>query len=1129
MLPKEWIRLLLKRHQLERPDGRPLYQYRVTDDEFSDLEQLLIKTAVFGIENITRMTQWDAAFVIYGSEWWRRSYDGGWGWDGIFNFLEIDNSYLSPSDRSSFVENGLRRWGREVRKYDGVRKFLGTVATEGGLPLKQLSGSGGWLKGTLQPVLRKHVSKGISIDLLLDGYKGLIPRSYRSVEMMQILSDIIETIVNLRKAHDLTGKESPVQWLDANQPNWRDSFPLPIDDEAGRSLLKDLIEVASKTKKNKDAKNPIEIERFLIHVDTGSPQLVAQIEFPKFVYFESFGFDELPSTLSLEIVEPNGAVWPLCRAIQTNYGDKKALRLSGKILNIRGLDAAKELILRFKSIGGVIKDLPLVNGAALETQVPWLFKIVDDKWLVHGVSSQAIKDDTALAYIPGSCSVKPENEEAIISSSGDLFDGSVIKFSGHILCDSEDANFKLSAGSSESVIQYHLSGERLPYASNPSEIFIGPPNLIEVDTVTEISKVNHTARLVARPLGVDEAWQTANNLNTGYYDVRLLDESNNILLRKRVGILNSDFQVKIRPDKVQVSSGVIQLEGIGNCDVNVSQHEAFRSQVVNNKATVDIKLDTKSAPPLSVNISLLPKGHPQDLSLTLPFPSQGAQLFNDKGQTVPLSSPLFLNDLKGYRFKIYSDNFHTKAQLRFSLIDSYNEKEDLRDIYIQKKISLTSEHTEFAINNWMPFIDSLISVSPSLDAKVKVSLTLSGQREYGFLVGRYENELRPNFVDGVVELKSTEFSNIGFETSRNISVSVICLNQPEQSFLDLCTENSEDTSTGRWLFNPEKRDHGPWIIYPSHDSSLQFRPLLWNVGDSDDSEDISEIDSLPKSIRIYEPVLREQAIRQVLKLMVSDQKHKSWGFLKNLWEKTSHLPLGTFDLWKIIISEYSFLACLFLKDRDDIIHKLANELPLIWELIPLHTWEKALLNYKENLISTLDDDELEYVEIFLGKKIDKIERDIELTATANILRLKMLKVKSVTSDVSQLILKLILDGEYQQLLRRQSISEENWPELLKSKVTTSFFNLPESYISIFGEHNRVREDEGASRGITYRDSVVYLPILLAWEATSDKTSDSWLQTSSDLFKVKQLISFDEEWFDSVYSYMLGWFSQQENI
>lgn len=329
MLPKEWIRSLLKRHQLERPDGRPLYQYRVTDDEFSDLEQLLIKTAVFGIENITRMTQWDAAFVIYGSEWWRRSYDGGWGWDGIFNFLEIDNSYLSPSDRSSFVENGLRRWGREVRKHDGVRKFLGTVATEGGLPLKQLSGSGGWLKGTLQPVLRKHVSKGISIDLLLDGYEELIPRSYRSPAMMQILADIVVTVVRLRKEHNLMEKEAPVQWLDANQPNWREHFPLPINDAAGCSLLKDLIDVASKSKKDKDAKNPIEIERFLIHVDTNSPELVAQIEFPKFIYFESFGFDELPSTLSLEIVEPNGTVWPLCRAIQTNTENQNCCKTSG--------------------------------------------------------------------------------------------------------------------------------------------------------------------------------------------------------------------------------------------------------------------------------------------------------------------------------------------------------------------------------------------------------------------------------------------------------------------------------------------------------------------------------------------------------------------------------------------------------------------------------------------------------------------------------------------------------------------------------------------------------------------------------------------------------------------------------
>lgn len=935
--------------------------------------------------------------------------------------------------------------------------------------------------------------------------------------MTQILSDIVETVVDLRQEHELMEKEAPVQWLDANQPNWREHFPLPIDDAAGRALLKGLIDAASKAKKDRDEKNPIEVERFLIHSDTSSPELVAQIEFPNFVYFESIGFDELPSALNLEIVEPNGTVWPLCRAIQTNYREKKALRLSGKTLKITGLDAAKELMLRFKSIGGIIKDLPLVNGHALDIQTPWLFKKIEDKWVVHGISSQSIKDDTALAYIPASYSVTPEGEDTILSNCGDLFDGGIIKFSGDLLCNSEDTNFKFSAGTNESTVQYQLSGRRLLYSSVPSEIFIGAPNLLEINTVTETSKVNRAARLVAKPIGVEQAWRPLNNVNTGYYDVRLLDDKGNIQLRKRIGILSSDFKVKARPDQKLVSSGVIQIDDIGSCDVNISQYDGLHSQVVKNSTVTDIEFHAEGTPPLSVNISLLPKDHRQDLLLTLPFPSQGAQLFNSKGEQVPLSTSLFLNDLKGYRFKIYSDSLHAKAELRFSLIDSSKVKEDLRDIYIQRKISLTSEHTEFVIDDWMPFIESLMSVSPSLDAKVKISLILAGQREYGFYVGRYDSELLPVFADGVIELRSTEFCNVCSEILENISVSVIFLNQPEQNFLDLCPEVSEGTFTGRWLFNPEKRDDGPWIIYPHQDSYLQFRPLLWNVGDGDDPEDISEIDSLPKAIRIANHCLREQAIRRVLQLMALDGNHKSWGFLDSLWKKTNHLPLGTFDLWKIVISEYGFLACLFLKDRDDIIEKLANELPLLWELIPLDTWDNALSSYKEKLVSTFDEDELDLVNDFLGRKIKKIEEELELLSTGKVLRFRLLGEQSPDLRSMRMTLpvfkQFILNDKYQNLLRRQS-ENYDWPKLLKTSIDQKLSEVPTEYHSLIENHNQ------------FQFSVVYLPIVLAWQALSTGHSE-WPNNSSDLFKIQQLIKFDEEWFDSIYQPTLAWLSQQK--
>ena len=134
----EWINKLLQRHGLEKPDGRPLYQYRVNDQEFSELTKLLKQSTESGVSNIDKVLFWDAVFVMYAAEWWRRCYDGNWGWCEVFGSIDINYEYLRIDERNSLVKAGLHRWGRIVRKVGDKRKFLGTIATEGGLPLNQL-------------------------------------------------------------------------------------------------------------------------------------------------------------------------------------------------------------------------------------------------------------------------------------------------------------------------------------------------------------------------------------------------------------------------------------------------------------------------------------------------------------------------------------------------------------------------------------------------------------------------------------------------------------------------------------------------------------------------------------------------------------------------------------------------------------------------------------------------------------------------------------------------------------------------------------------------------------------------------------------------------------------------------
>lgn len=1125
MKPSEWMISILDRYGLHKPDGRPLYQYRITDSEFNELAQTLRLSAHMGIDNIRNMFLWDAAFVIYGAEWWRRHYTGEWGWDGIFGSVGIDYKDLSTGKRNDLIETGLHRWRRQVRVNGGRRGFLPTVATEGGLPLHQLADSGGWLKNILKPVLKKHVTREIDISVLVDSYETLIPKSYRTTELKNILADIVQTVIILRNEYQLMNKESPLQWLDENQPSWRELFPLPIDDEAGKSLLSDLIDTAAKAKEDDSNKNPFELERYLIRAESPSPEFISQLDMPTFVYLDSIGFDseltDNSSTFDVEIYEPGGSAWSWCRAILTNFREKQALKFSGRSFKLSGIDAAKELKLRFKLMGRVIHEVQLTNGYALDTCSPWVFRNVDDKWLLQGVASQSVKSDYAIVYIPENTSYMPLQDDAFIEDKGYLFSGKTLKISGNIECANGDDKYKLSAGVEETLVQYHLTGTRFPYISVPHEVYVGCPDLHEINLITGFSSKIQSDRLLVKPIGVDTQWRPIKQVGMGCYEVRLLDDDGNIKLRKRIGILNREFSFNVKPDKCKVNSGSVLLTDIGNSNISVSTRHVA-SKIEKNGFNADIQLESSGLPPQYFDLSLLPVGQSREILLSLPFPSKGALLFDPQGKQVSFSTPLFLSELQGYRVKVFNENHSSahKVDLRFSLIDPAMSQDSLRDIYIQRKVSLDAGITEFSLYDWLQFMDSLISVSSSLDSSVQVSMLVQGQEVFNISVRRYEKEILANWDEGTIALDSAVLSQMSLDVLGGTYLSTLFLNQPEQfdEPLHPCTSNG--VPTGEWLFSPEKRQPGPWLIYPLKESQVKFRTLLWNVGESEefDSEQVEKINTLPKAICVTDQHNRSLAIRKVLNLMAGDMGHKSWRYLDCLWKKTSHLPMVTFDLWKLAINETKFMACLLIQDYDEIVENLESELPLIWELVYLQDWEQALNSYKSKIMNSLGDDE-ELINDLVRKKIDKIESlNISMKSTGEILRSKFLDVESQGLKAMQLpvelLLKPALQKALQDLLRRNS--ENEWPMVLSKSINHQCRKFPDEYTELLPIPN------------PFQGSVVHLPLLLAWRLLSNDTTN-WPSEATDHFKIQQLKQFDEDWFSAAFQYLSGWLSQQNKF
>ena len=100
------IEEFLRCRELERPDGRALYAYRCTAEEFSSLAEELSHTdppCGGGANPAIR------AFVLYAAEWWQRRYDGRqWAWEPLL--ASIDWHLVHYPDLYGPIRDALRWW-----------------------------------------------------------------------------------------------------------------------------------------------------------------------------------------------------------------------------------------------------------------------------------------------------------------------------------------------------------------------------------------------------------------------------------------------------------------------------------------------------------------------------------------------------------------------------------------------------------------------------------------------------------------------------------------------------------------------------------------------------------------------------------------------------------------------------------------------------------------------------------------------------------------------------------------------------------------------------------------------------------------------------------------------------------
>ena len=229
---------------LKQPDGRALFRYRLTDQQYARCGDILRKAGpVLCAANPNAC----AVMVIFGSEWFRReatSMARKWERLGV-----IPDDVEIP-ERNEMALSGLRFWGIPCRKgVNGSNEYLLTLALNGGLPAHALTSERSrpvvaFFRDVMAAALAAEEQSPEMLERIVQSSARHLPDTFRDPVIFELTSALVNELLKCRsQLPEGRMLSDPAAMLDEIDPQWRIRVPihLPEDTKACSRLFNDLL------------------------------------------------------------------------------------------------------------------------------------------------------------------------------------------------------------------------------------------------------------------------------------------------------------------------------------------------------------------------------------------------------------------------------------------------------------------------------------------------------------------------------------------------------------------------------------------------------------------------------------------------------------------------------------------------------------------------------------------------------------------------------------------------------------------------------------------------------------------------------------------------------------------------
>jgi hypothetical protein len=1090
--PNQFLSKLLENRGLKAVTAKSLFTYQMQQNEYQELKFVVATYRPKTRVSAQKHKEWAACFVMWCSEWYRREYQAsdGWSWSAIWQELGFE---LNTTEIGELIPVGMESyWRRPIRFYTERRNFLGSVFIEGGLPFQLISSKDNKFSELIRKVLANYYQVdllGIKLSDLINRYIDSLPKVFSDDEFIELISSVIRNLMGLADKIDVQSQnELPSEQLDKLIPNWRNQFPIPLDNSTGKGLLDNWLRGAwSASSSIKKFQKKLFCKHYF---DFKLATFFSEISLPQKLNFKFDKTNVNSSRLDLGLDEGSvrranfGSVYAQFESDRTVITTrKKGVRLPRNNIHAR-------LYVNVTEAGISIEQTEIPESSIFMGDVPIGFVLDEDRYALVGQASFSTKHPVIYVLIPtgygivvitGKCSKVDE-----LITEDKLYGW--YETSGDIRFSHEESHYRIRTNSTSNTSgMLRLAGKELSWQSKPSNVYLGMPKVESIDDST-YSTYGLTTFVDSKPVHTVKEYELY-----GTHTLSVKNKDNDTLIRRKIAVLPSDlsigFSCEDKKAEITVSTQRSISTNLIADDANVSFEKTPKSR--------RFSIEPNGLPPAKVTLLVQANLECEPIELTLPYPASGIYGYNSEGRI--LDSDLTINQLLGSEVFLYSHKeYAAKFRLEFFLLPvSRNSPSYLSTISVADKPQVLS------LYSFKERIIELLSLSNSLDAQVQVCISdSSNMKKYN--VRRFASDIKIDRMDDLIS-----FENGQLESVEHCPLAMR-IAEPERKPIQLQPRMLGSIELDRFEIADEMKKEGPWLIIPSQNVDVDFRPTFYPI-DIDLDTANRDILSIQTAIKVFHPSSAPNVITDFLNTMTSDIEHPGWGYFRNLWDNFGYLPLSTFEAWKALINTPSALTIALFKFEmnEDFIRRIDAEFPMLWELISLEYWIFAKQCFTKWLLKLGANEN--FINEQTIKMFDQFSRAIP-SFPAEII--EYFKGQNLAPRLPHAQEKMIINIVWLQELIREH-AESEWPIGLKYEIEKAADELGEIRDLINVPHFR-------------QSSVVLYPVVAAAFAIGKlRFADIFRNDSNTIYALKELRDFDSVWFSSMFSFAISYFTYQD--